>query len=105
MIYEVVISNEAEKDLRGIYEYIAFDLLSPENASGQLKRLEDSIMGLGKMPNRFRAYESEPWHSRGLRQLPVDNYVVFYISDEETQVVNVVRVMYSGRDIDNVLNE
>ena len=36
MIYEIEISEQAEVDLRGIYEYIAFELLAPENASGQL---------------------------------------------------------------------
>lgn len=38
MNYEVVLSAQAEMDLRGIYEYIAFTLLAPENAIGQLKR-------------------------------------------------------------------
>ena len=34
MIYDIVISYQAEIDLRGIFEYIAFELKSPENASG-----------------------------------------------------------------------
>ena len=37
MIYEVEVSEQADSDLRGIFEYIAFELQSPENASGQLK--------------------------------------------------------------------
>ena len=40
MIFNVVISIQAEKDLRGIFEYIAFELLSLENAKKQLSRLE-----------------------------------------------------------------
>ena len=32
MIFNVVTSIQAEEDLRGIFEYIAFELLSPENA-------------------------------------------------------------------------
>ena len=36
MIYKVTITDKAEADLRGIYEYIAFELLSPMNARGQL---------------------------------------------------------------------
>ena len=34
MIYEVEVSEQADSDLRGIFEYIAFDLQSPENAIG-----------------------------------------------------------------------
>ena len=81
MIYEVEISEQADSDLRGIFEYIAFELQSPENAIGQLDRLEEQILSLDTMPERYRKYEKEPWKSRGLRVLPVDNYVVLYIPD------------------------
>ncbi|NLC74769.1 MAG: type II toxin-antitoxin system RelE/ParE family toxin [Clostridiales bacterium] len=57
------------------------------------------------MPERFRQYEKEPWHSRGLRIIPVDNYCVLYIPDEEQALVTVIRVMYGGRDIDMQLKE
>ena len=81
MIYEVELSEQADSDLRGIFEYIAFELQSPENASGQLDRLEEQILSLDTMPERYRKYEKEPWKSRGLRVLPLDNYVVLYIPD------------------------
>ena len=77
---------------------------SPENASGQLDRLEEQILSLDTMPERYRKYEKEPWKSRGLHVLPVDNYVVLYISDSNKKVVTILRVMYAGRDIDNQLN-
>lgn len=103
MTYEVIISSQAEEDLRGIYEYIAFELRSPQNAAGQLDRIEKNILSLDTMPNRYRAYDREPWHSRGLRLLPVDNFVVLYIQDEDRRTVTVVRVMYGGRDIEKWL--
>ena len=31
MMYEVEVSEQADSDLRGIFEYIAFELQSPEN--------------------------------------------------------------------------
>ena len=40
MIYGVEVSEQADSDLRGIFEYIAFELQSPEIASRQLNRLE-----------------------------------------------------------------
>ena len=104
LIYEVELSEQADSDLRGIFEYISFELQSPENASGQLDRLEEQILSLDTMPERYRKYEKEPWKSRGLRVLPVDNYVVLYIPDSDKKVVTILRVMYAGRDIDNQLN-
>lgn len=105
MIFAIEISDQADNDLRNIYEYIAFELQSPENASGQLDRLEESILGLDQMPERFREYEKEPWHSRGLRIMPVDNYCVLYIPDKEKAVVTIIRVMYGGRDIETQLQK
>ena len=84
MIYDIVISDQAEIDLRGILEYIAFELQAPENASGQLDRLEACIMNLEHMPKRYRQYELEPMEKyEGVRVAPVDNYLVLYIPDDE----------------------
>ena len=104
MIYEAEVSQQADSDLRGIFEYIAFELQAPENASGQLERLEEQILSLDTIPERYRKYEKEPWETRGLRVLPVDNYVILYIPDSDKKVVTILRVMYAGRDIDNQLN-
>ncbi|MCD8395886.1 MAG: type II toxin-antitoxin system RelE/ParE family toxin [Lachnospiraceae bacterium] len=105
MMYHVKISSQAETDLRDIYEYIAFELQAPENAAGQIDRLQKTILGLDHMPKRFRCYEKEPWKSRGLREVPVDNYLVFYIPDDSTETVTIIRVMYGGRDVDTQLNK
>ena len=105
MTYTVEISIQADADLRGIFEYIAFTLLSAENAIGQLNRLEDSIMGLNQMPERSREYEKEPWHSRRMRWMPVDNYLVYYIPNKDAGIVTIIRVMFAGRDVDRQLAE
>lgn len=102
--YEVIITHQAEHDLRRIYEYIALERFSPENAAEQLDRLETAILGLDIFPDSHRLYEEEPWHSRNLRVFPVDNYVVFYIPDNDEMIVTVIRVVYGGRNIEEQLN-
>ena len=84
-------------------QYERKDMQTPENVSGQLDRLEACIMDLDHMPKRYRQYELEPWKSRGLRVALVDNYLVLYIPDDDTQVVTIIRVMYGGRDVDTQL--
>ena len=37
--------------------------------------------------------------------MPVDNYLVFYISDNDAGIVTVIRVMYAGRDVDSQLKK
>ncbi len=57
MIYEVEVSEQADRDLREIFEYIAFELQSPENAIGQLDRLEEQILSLARYLEVFEAAE------------------------------------------------
>ena len=84
MSYSVTITDKADEDLRSIFEYIAFDLHSRINAARQINRLEEAINSLSEMPKRFSLYGNEPWRSRGLRMMPVDNYCVLYIACDDT---------------------
>jgi toxin ParE1/3/4 len=102
-IWKVVYTGQAEHDLRGIYGYIAFSLLEPEIAKKQVKRIMESVVKLNRMPLRHPLYEKEPWHSKGLRILPVDNYLVFYLPVEARKTVVVIRIMYGGRNLEEQL--
>lgn len=104
MTYQITLTPEAQRDLRDIYCYIAVNLQSVQNAAGQLDRLEENILSLAKMPERFRVYDREPWRSRNLRVMPVDNYLVFYIPNHQEKTVTVIRIMYGGRDVDTQLH-
>lgn len=105
MKYEVFTTEQAATDLRAIFEYIAYELLAGENAIKQLDRLEEAILSLDEMPERYQLYDKEPWRERNLRIMPVDNYLVFYIPQEEDKTVTVIRVMYGRRDIDAQLKQ
>lgn len=103
MSYDISMTPQAQNDLRSIFEHIALALQSPQNAAGQLDRLEEGIDSLAQMPERFRLYDKGPWRSRNLRIMPVDNYLVFYIPSHEEKIVTIIRVMYGGRDVDRQL--
>lgn len=53
MKYKIVLTKQADTDLRDIYEYIAFNLLEPETAARQLGRIEKGILSLDEIPERF----------------------------------------------------
>ena len=105
MTWNVLYTRHAELDLRGIYEHIAYSLLEPEIAIKQSGRIMDAALSLEQIPLRFSLYDKEPWRSRGLRFMPVDNYLLFYIPDEEKATVTIIRIMYGGRDIEKQLND
>ena len=105
MTYRIEMTEQAEKDLRDIFEYIAFSLLAPETAGKLLERLENRISALFQMPEHFKVYDLEPWRSRGLRTMPVDNFIVFYIPDSDRGIVTVIRILYGGRDMESALEK
>jgi toxin ParE1/3/4 len=104
MIYKIIYTEDALYDLEGIYEYISQTLLEPGIAEKQTDRIMYAVDSLESMPLRFCLYEHEPWHSKGLRVLPVDNYLVFYLPNEEDSTVAIIRIMYGGCDIEKQLS-
>ncbi len=95
--YTVQITDKALTDMEEIYTYIAEQLLAPENAIEQYNRIAEAIQNLNVFPERVRIMESEPEHAMGLRQLPIDNFLVFYVIEDNRVVVT--RVLYSASDI------
>ncbi len=103
MTYEVKLTGQAMHDLKMVYRYIADTLMEPVTAEKQYARIEKAIYSLTEMPERFRRYEKEPWFSRNLRILPVDNSLVCYTVDNKNSAATIIRVMYGARNIEKEL--
>ena len=104
-IFKVSYSPAAQDDIRAIYTYIAFELEAEQAARGQVDRIRDAVRKLDTMPERHETVDWEPWSSMGMRKLPVDNYIVFYLVDNNDKTVIVIRVFYGGRDIEKIVQE
>ena len=102
--YTVSYSGDALNDLREIYTYIANELLVPETSAAQVGRIRKEVRSLDFMPARYALVEWEPWHSMGMYQFPVNNFIVYYLVDDEAGTVTVVRIFYGGRDIEGIVN-
>lgn len=81
MSYKVQYSAEARQDLRDIFNYIAQELLVPDTAKNQTRRIMDAVKSLDEIPMRHSLYR------------------------DEKEVVSIVRIMYGGRDISKQLEE
>ena len=73
--------------------------------SYEVGRIRAAVRKLDAMPKRHRVVDWEPWASMGMRRLSVDNYIVFYLVDDEGGTVTVVRILYSGRNIEAIARE
>ncbi|SFD89616.1 Plasmid stabilization system protein ParE [Sharpea azabuensis] len=102
--YNVEYSEEAYEDLREIYDYVANELLVPKTAENLLKNIRTAIRSLSNMPFRHTLVDWEPWYSMKIRQFPVENFIVYYLVEENKRMVSIVRIFYNGRDISKIIN-
>lgn len=100
MSYQIFYSDKSRSDLQSIYEYIAYELLVPETAANQVRNLTQAARSLEEMPLRHAIYDSEPWKSKGIRTITVGNYLLFYLVSEKEKTVNIVRIIYGGRNLE-----
>lgn len=101
--YSIIYSSEAKDDLREIYSYIAYDLQAPETAEGQVNRIRKEIRSLDFMPSRYTVVDWEPWKSMGMHRVPVDNFIVYYVVNNGSRTITVIRIFYGGRDIEEII--
>ena len=101
--YEVKITEPAQRQLQEIVRYIAGDLQEKRTALWMLDTLEKEILSLSTLPNRVALTEEEPWHSAGIRKLPVKNYLVYFWVNEVQKQVQITAVVFGRRDQRNVL--
>lgn len=96
--YKIVIEQTAENDLLGILSYISDTLHEPSIAMKIYGLIKKEILTLNRMPFRFEVVNEEPYRSMGVRRIPVENYTVFYIVDENEKTVHIFRILYNRRE-------
>ncbi len=93
-MYRIVYTEKAESDLSDIYRYIAED--STERAAAYLSRMEECILGLRDFPGIGSTGRFPELTSLGVRMLPFEDYLIFYLIREEENTVVVLRVLHSS---------
>jgi toxin ParE1/3/4 len=102
-VYDIQLIDEAEEDLRNIYEYFVFKRQEPRFAKKIYKQIIDKLNSLKEMPFRYPIYQEEPWKSREVRQIFAGSYCCFYFVTEN--MVKVFRIMYGGMDLTAALGK
>ena len=103
--WKVIITPDALRDLEDIYYYVRFTLLEPGTAKRLLSRIRKELRSLDYLPERYGAMQDETWQEHGLRKLMIGNYIAVYTAIAESQSVFVLRIVYGGRDIDQILED
>jgi plasmid stabilization system protein ParE len=97
--YRIKLNKRAFKDIDSIFEYIALEKLSPENAKGQTDRIWNALKTLDTFPQSHQERNEGRYAGKGYRQLIIDNYIAIFRIDESTKTVYIVTVQYQGRNL------
>lgn len=93
--YTVKLYARANRDLEGIYTYIAENLLEPSVALNMVDELENAIFSLEQLPERGAIRRVGAYANGDYRQLFVKNYVIIYRVLKEKKEVHIVTVRYT----------
>ncbi len=96
--YTVKITSQAEEQIQETIYYIAHELKAPDAALHLLDTLEDFIASLSHYPQRVALMLEEPWHTKGIRRLPVKNFLIYFWIDDANMKVQVTALIYGKRD-------
>lgn len=97
-MYVIEITKPAEHDMRKAADYIAGELQNPTAALSLLDDVAELIYSLETMPLRYALADDAVLAIRGIRVLPVHNYLMFYAVREEKKTVVIERFLYGRRD-------
>lgn len=93
----------ARADMLKISDYIAQELHAPQSARKLTIDIRAAMEKACLYPEAAQLARDQLLKSRGYRMLIVRNYLVFYLVDEDKQMLNIQRVVYYSRDYDRLL--
>lgn len=101
--YKIDITKPALKDLDYIIYYIVEELKEPGIAKKLYDKIINNINNLSEYPRIYAVIQNKNLKQFDYRKIVVDNYLIFYRVIDETNVVQVDRIMYGGMDWENLL--
>ncbi len=98
-MYRIRVLKEALADIIKIIDYIETQLDNPQSASKLYEEIRSKILLLSEFPKRF---EKVVVKKLCYHRASVKKFNIYYCVDDKSQIVTIVRVLYSGRDIKQV---
>ena len=101
----LIYTESARDDLKSILSNISKELHAPFSAEKILNRILSEVSSLKDSPELYPVYRFSPWKEEGVRYFTVKKYVVFYKYDSTASEIAIVRVMYGGRNMIQLMEE
>ena len=96
-MYKVVYLPIARRQLEEAVAYIAEELCAPDAADDLLNAVDEAVRALSEMPYRHALYPLLFAMKREIRFVPVRNYNLFYVVNEDQKTVEIWRLIHQLR--------
>ncbi len=93
--YKIIVSEAYQKDLKGILRYITHNLDAPCIADELLNDIENTILGLSSMPQRFERVDDPYLKHKDFRKCLVKNYIIFYKVHKENKTIVIHCILHA----------
>jgi plasmid stabilization system protein ParE len=80
-------------------------LKAPKAAADHFKLVEKAKAQLEDEPKRHRLVRNDYLASQGYRSVMVKKFYIFFIVDDDTKTVNLIRFLHSSRNWMSILRE
>ncbi|MCR5008772.1 MAG: type II toxin-antitoxin system RelE/ParE family toxin [Oribacterium sp.] len=103
--YDYDFTETAEADIDETLSYIEDDLSNPDAAAAFADSLEDKLDEICRNPKAGRPVENPFLKRDDVRRFLVENYIAYYIIDDEKARIVILRVVYGKRDQNRILKD
>lgn len=101
--YKYQFTQKVENDLDRIVGYIAVELSNTKAAGDFLDKVQSVIDEIRSFPDSGVLVENEYIEVKNIRRKQVNNYLMYYQKDEESKMINVLRIVYGKRNLDEII--
>lgn len=103
MVYDLIVTDEAHRDLDEALDYIGGHLSNPGAASGLLRQVEACYERLRDFPSMYERCRDPHLREQGYRKAVIGRFVLIYRPSEEERTVYILRFFYGGRDYEKLI--
>ena len=95
-------SEIAEYELDEVMSYISNQLFNPKAAAALYYKILSAIETLCEYPESCPVVDASPKGRQPTRKLLIDNFVAYYYYNKTTSTIEIIRIVYSRRDLDKI---
>ena len=94
--YTYEFTKNGENSLREIALYISDNLKNNSAALKFIDTVSDKLEKICMFPQSYPPFSED---TQDIKKVIVDNYKLFYIIQEDKQLISVLKILYAGMDI------